>query len=358
MKKEGAAVLPFLLISVLALFFGLWAGLSRLGWAVPQLSPSIPGQHGPLMVSGFLGTLITLERVAALRKRWMYAAPLLSGSGAIISLALPGALAGPLLMTLGSLAAAGILGVMVRREPKLHTVTMAIGALSWVTGNVLWLAGAAIFEVVWLWAAFLVLTITGERLELSRVLRPKKYQFSLFAAAVTVYLLGSVIYAFAPQAGALLTGAGMLSLSAWLLLYDLARRNIRHPAALTRFIAVCLYSGFAWLGLSGVFILTWGVQYAGYSYDAMLHAVFVGFVFSMIFGHAPIILPALTGILLPFRRAFYLPLWLLHLSLALRIAGDIAAWAHVRRWGGLLNETAVLLFIGLLAGSVLRRRAK
>jgi len=33
------------------------------------------------MVSGFLGTLISLERAVALKARWPYAAPLLSGLG-------------------------------------------------------------------------------------------------------------------------------------------------------------------------------------------------------------------------------------------------------------------------------------
>jgi len=30
-----------------------WA--SRLGWELPLLRPSFPAEHGPLMVSGFLG---------------------------------------------------------------------------------------------------------------------------------------------------------------------------------------------------------------------------------------------------------------------------------------------------------------
>ncbi len=341
---------------MLALLAGLWAGLLRLGWALPPLSAALPMQHGALMVSGFLGTLISLERVAALRRRWMFDAPLFSGLGWLLSLALPGMIAGPLLITLGSLFTAAILLVMYRRESKVYTAAMAAGAVCWLGGNLLWLLGWPVFQVVWWWAAFLVLTIAGERLELSRVLRLGPRQFRLFAAAAVVFLLGALLTRFLPQIGARVTGAGMLLLSAWLLRYDIARRNLRHTLPLTRFIAACLFGGYFWLGASGLLSLALGAQTAGPYYDALLHTVFVGFVFSMIFGHAPIILPALTGIQLVYRRAFYLPLALLHASLLLRVAGDLAGWAGARRWGGLLNEVAVLAFLALFLVTVLGRR--
>lgn len=43
-------------------------GLIRLGWQLPALTPSLALAHGPLMISGFLGTLITLERAVATQK--------------------------------------------------------------------------------------------------------------------------------------------------------------------------------------------------------------------------------------------------------------------------------------------------
>jgi hypothetical protein len=88
----------------------------------------------------------------------------------------------------------------------------------------------------------------------------------------------------------------------------------------------------------------------------MLHAVFVGFAFSMIFGHAPTILPAVSGLALPFQRRFYLHVALLHGSLLLRVVGDLTIWLDGRRWGGLLNVVAVLLFVAMTAAGVLRAR--
>jgi hypothetical protein len=358
LKNPRTAILPFLSVAILALLMGMWAGLARLGWAIPVAPSALPGQHGPLMISGFLGTLIALERVAALRRRWMFAAPLSSGAGWIFSLALPASWLGPLLITLGSLFAGGILLVMVRREPRIYTLAMLAGILCWFAGNLLWIAGAPIFQLVWIWGAFLVLTIAGERVELSRILRFTAWHYRLFTLTALTILAGAFLNLFLPQLGTRLAGAGMLALAAWLLRYDIARRNLRHPAPLTRYIAICLYTGFYWLAAGGLLNLVFGPQAAGPRYDANLHSVFIGFVFSMIFGHALIILPALVQVNVAFQSVFYLPLVVLHGSLLARVAGDLAGWQAVRMWGGLLNEVAVLLFMAVFVTAVVRQAQK
>src|SRR5690606_34985716 len=95
---------------------------------------------------------------------------------------------------------------------------------------------------------------------------------------------------------------------------------------------------------------------AGLAYDALLHAVLVGFVFSMIFGHAPIIFPSVLGVPVFYRPALYAPLVLLHASLVLRLVGDLGGVPAVRRWGGLVNVLAIGLYLGLVVASVLRSR--
>jgi hypothetical protein len=142
---------------------------------------------------------------------------------------------------------------------------------------------------------FLVLTIGGERLELSRVLRPASGQLRIFGVIAAALLLGAILSLFSLSWGTRLSGLSMLALSLWFLRNDLATRTIRHANPLTRYIASCLFAGFLWLGLGGLLLLYFGALYAGPYYDAALHAVFVGFVISMIFGHAPIIfLPSLA----------------------------------------------------------------
>jgi hypothetical protein len=138
----------------------------------------------------------------------------------------------------------------------------------------------------------------------------------------------------------------------WFIPNDIATRNLRHPTPLTRYIAFCLFSGFIWLILGGGLMLGLGGQYAGLYYDAILHIVFVGFVMSMIFGHAPIIFPAIVQVQITFSPVFYIHLALLHLSLLLRVIGDLASLQAIRQWGGLLNEVAILLFLVMTGYSI------
>jgi hypothetical protein len=65
----------------------------------------------------------------------------------------------------------------------------------------------------------------------------------------------------------------------------------------------------------------------------------------MIFAHAPIILPTITGLELPFQNYFYLHAGFLHLSLLLRIGADLWLSHSLQRWAGLLNAFAIALFL-------------
>jgi len=156
--------------------------------------------------------------------------------------------------------------------------------------------------------------------------------------------------------GARLIGFALVCLSLWFVKNDLARHNLYHVNPLTRYIAICLFSGFIWLGVGGLLHLFLGAAYAGPYYDAELHTIFVGFVISMIFGHAPIIFPAILGAPIMFYPAFYIHLLLLHLSLLLRLIGDLTFQLEIRRWGGLLNEVAILIFLGLTIYSIVGRK--
>jgi hypothetical protein len=344
--------IPFLVLAILGLFAALWAGLTRLGWPLPAIIPSLAMLHGPLMISGFLGTLITLERAVAIKQKWMYLPPLLSGLGWMVAVIFPKLPFGMILLTLASLGGVAILTVIVRREVALHTVTMFLGSLSWLTGNLLWMLGWQIYQVVLLWMAFLVLTIAGERLELSRVLRPTQMQQTLFGVIITIFIAGILINLFNLQIGMRISGLALLALPIWSLYNDIAWRNVRHKLPLTRYIAWCLVLGFIWLGIGGGLSLAFGAQVAGPRYDAVLHVVFIGFVISMIFGHAPIIFPAILGVPINFQPAFYFHLGLLHSSLLLRVIADYANIPTMRMWGGLLNEVAILVFIGMTVASV------
>jgi hypothetical protein len=348
---------PVLLPGLLALLAALWAGLARIGWDIPPIRITWPTDHGPLFISGFLGTLIGLERAAAMGRPWAYGAPMATGLGALLALAGWGDPAGSAFFTLGSAWLVLVFVVLLRRHGGLHLWVVALGAASWLAGNVLWIVPLPGYELVLFWAAFLVLTIAGERLELSRLFALGPAARAGFAAAIAILLAGAFVRLYHLDLGMRLAGGGMVLLAFWLARYDLARRTVRQ-SGLTRFMAVCLLGGYVWLALCGVLALVTSGLVAGPAYDAVLHALFVGFVFSMIFGHAPVIFPAVLGAPVAFRKRFYAHLVLLHVTLILRIAGDLGGWALGRKVGGALNAAVLLLFFVSTVGAIVGESRK
>jgi len=285
---------PLLILGFVALGLGVLAGLSRLGWDTPLPHPGLISLHGPLMVSGFFGTVIGLERAVAIARRWAYLGPLCSGLGGLVLITGgPTGIAITLLVFAGAVLAFASLSAY-RLQPSFHAGVLLLGAASWGIGTLLWGLAQPWTAVVPWWIGFLVLTIAGERLELSRFMPPSLNAHRLFAAITALFLGGTLLSLFDATLGWIVTGISLLGYVVWLLSKDVARRTIKQKG-LTRFIAVCLLSGYRWLAVAGALLLfPQSSLGTGPLYDAALHALFVGFVFSMVFGHAPIIFPAVT----------------------------------------------------------------
>lgn len=353
--RRSRYVPPLLATAVVLLVAGLWEGLVYLGFGLPAGGTSLHEGHGPLMVLGFLGTLIALERSVALGTAWPYAAPAAAALGGLaIVLGVPGRL-GPALLTLAGLLLAAIYGAIHRIQPALHNAVLCAGAVCWIVAAAVWLSGWDVPRFVpWL-AGFLVLTITGERLELSRVAGTTRRARRLFTTSAAVFAVGLTVSLFAETTGVRIAGAGLIALTGWLARYDIARRTIR-TRGLTRYIAAALLCGYAWLAIAGGLWLGVGRMSDGPAYDAMLHAIFLGFVISMIFAHAPVIVPAVLGRAFPYRPTLYAPLVLLHGTLALRLIADAADSHAVWQWAGTLNEAALLLFIAIAVQTMVLAR--
>lgn len=357
--RRGRRAAPWMALAVVALLAGLWAGLVLLGLPVSAGETDLAQVHGPLMALAFLGTLISVERAVALNRGWAYLAPVAAGLGGLATVAGAPLEIGPALLTVAGLGLVAIFVAVYRIQPALHTLVMTAGAACWPVAGGLWLAGWDVPRFVpWL-AGFLVLTIAGERLELSRLVGASATARRGFVAVAAVLAGGLVMSLWAEPVGVRLAGLGLLGTACWLARYDIARRTIR-TAGVTRYMAVALLAGYGWLAIAGVLWAMVGRLADGPAYDAMLHAIFLGFVISMVFAHAPVIVPAVLGVPLPFHRSFYVHLLLLHVSLALRLLGGDAA-GNITAWqtGGVLNETALLLFLVVTAGAVLhacRRR--
>jgi hypothetical protein len=136
-----------LAIGALAMVFGLWTGLTRLGVVLPGGTPRIAELHGALMICGFLGTLISLERAVALGRWWGYAAPFLSSLGTVALLAgMPhiGALA---FVSAGGFLAVASASALVRQPALRQAGLPRFSAVSILAGHA-WLAVAGILILV------------------------------------------------------------------------------------------------------------------------------------------------------------------------------------------------------------------
>ncbi|HEX6734305.1 MAG TPA: hypothetical protein VF096_05800 [Azonexus sp.] len=348
--------LPLLLLAMASLLTGVFGGLARLGVAAPEFGQLRAGSHGALMIAAFFGTVISLERAVALHRFWPYLAPLAAGLGGLAIVAGGPAWLPPLLFSLaGTLFVIASIGVY-RQLPALFTLTLLLGAAAWLAGNLLWLFGGELSAATLLWMSFLVLTIAGERLELTRFLPPRPLAQQLFRVLLLLAVAAALLLVLAPEAGSRLLAATFLALAVWLLRYDIARRTVRQQG-LTRFVAVCLLAGYAWLAAGALLGLGGAFLPGQPGRDAALHAIFLGFVFSMVIGHAPIIFPAVMRVRIPYHPFFYLPLTALHLTLAVRLSGSFGAGLDWQQAGAALNGVSLALFVLTILVSVGRGAA-
>ena len=149
-------VLVLALVSVLS---GLDAALLRLGVTAPVHSHTLASSHGILMIYGFLGTAIMLERAVALqsqpRSGWAYAAPAAGGLGALLVVAqstplhVPWGRALPGGAWVASMALfAAIYLTVWRRQQSVAVLVQLVGAVAGLGGVALWARGYEVATIV------------------------------------------------------------------------------------------------------------------------------------------------------------------------------------------------------------------
>jgi len=344
--------LPMLIFGMISLLTAVLGGLARLAVDVPAFAQHQAGVHGALMIAGFFGTVISLERAVALHRFWPYLAPLCAGLGGVVLLT-PAPGLSPILFCLSGGIFLAASGLVYRQMPAVFTFTLGLGAAGLLLGNVVWLLQAEIGLAMPFWMTFLVLTIAGERLELTRFLPPNPTGRRIFIGVLGLIVIAAGLMIFAVPYATQLLAAGWLILACWLLRYDIARRTVKQ-SGLTRFVAVCLLAGYGWLAVGGALGLA-GAFEPGHPWrDSALHAIFLGFVFSMVIGHAAIIFPAVMRVKIPYHPFFYLPLAALQLSLGLRVVGNLGDGWALRQSGALLNALSLALFVLTILISVIR----
>lgn len=330
---------------------GIWSGLDRMGWNI-YMTPAI-AHHGAIMVGGFLGTLITLEKIIPINRRFLFAILVLNALSVLFFfLDLPGISIWTLIIS--SLSLALVFAYYYRLQHGVVFILMLLGSLFWLTGNILLLTKQFYPLVFPWWLAFALFIIVAERLDLTKFLPVSQRSKNMLIGLLLLFVAG-VLFSF-HGAGSLVCGFSLIGISIWLLRYDLVAINLR-KTGMHRFIAVALTAGYISLLLTGVFFFTLSDQWL--TYDALVHSFFIGFVFSMIFAHGPMILPGIMGIhAAPFHRILYLWLALLQASWLIRIFADVLIDLETRKISGLLS-TAVILgyFITMGILTIMTRRA-
>ncbi|MFN8639384.1 MAG: hypothetical protein U0360_07985 [Dehalococcoidia bacterium] len=313
-------------------------------------------RHGGNVV-GFVATVIAIERAVAIRGAVAFAAPVFSAAcGLTLIAGAPPPFASLLAAMAGTAYTLNML-LLLKRHGTLPLAAMSIGGFCLAVSGIVWWHTGTIGAVIPWWVAFLTLTIAAERLELLRFQRTSTVGILHAAFAALLLILGPVVSLVQPLIGNPLLGAGLVAAAAWLVVRDVPRRTLR-TEGLSRFIGFGLAIGYAWLTVAGVLLLIGGLSSGGVLYDATIHAFFIGFVFSAIMAHEPIIAPSVTGLSFAYTPLFYAPLALLQGALAVRVGADIATQAELRRWSGLVQFIAILLFMALSARSVLLARRR
>ncbi len=332
------------------LLAGLDAALLAVGVWAPVPAGHLPDVHGMVMVLGFMGTVIALERAQALRQPWAYLAPGVLGAGGV-ALVLGQHVLGQLLLVEGCVFFLLVYLALWRRAPVPLVAVQVLSVVLAGAAAALWLV-VDVAALIGLLAGFLVLTIASERAELAQLTMGPRAVPTLIALGSWV-ALAAVATLLWPDAGARALGLGVLVIAVWLLKDDVPRRMVR-TEGLRRYNGAALLGGYAWLAVAGLTWLVGGTPATDAAYDITIHATFLGFGVSMIMAHAPIIFPTVLGRPLPYRPVLWVPLVALNLTLLARVAGDLTGRGPLWEVGSVGTVVALLLFVVTAVGVVVR----
>lgn len=341
-----------MMLAVINLLAGLWAGLIRMGWELPMTPLAV--HHGAIMVGGFLTSLIALEKVVPLKRSFILIVPLISSLGLIM--ALPGYFQpGLYFMLAGSVGLFAILAYYLYRYPNdLSAALMLAGAGSLIVGNGMLIQKLLYPAAFPWWMGFLLLTITAERLELSKFL-PVTLKNKYWLLGFLVLFIGGLLMPFHGD-GKYLSGTALIGVALWMLRFDVIRIGLTKDG-ITRFSSIALALANFWLILEGMLLML--MPETALSYDMLVHVFFIGFVFSMIFAHGPVILPGVLGIVFkPYHPLLYVWLFLLDGSLLVRVIGDAAGSPEIRKLTGILSGAGILLYFMTIVALVVRERVR
>jgi hypothetical protein len=342
--------LPFLIFAFVNLICGMLAGLVRLGWNFPL--GSVATHHGAIMVGGFLGTLILLEKVIPLKKKILFVFPVINALSLIMIVPTFNK-TGQTFLIIGAVGMLLVLTLYFIKYPSdLSNLLMMAGAFSLLIGHIMLISKQFYPMAFPWWMGFILLTIVGERIELSKFLPVTQSHKNILLSFLCIFIVGLCLPFH--TYGKYLSGAALILVSIWLMRHDVISVAIKKDG-LTKFSASALLAGCVFLMLTGILLIC--IPDIPYGYDAIVHTFFLGFAFTMIFAHGPIILPGVLGFgVKPYHPSMYLPLTTLVASLIVRLLADTALLSYsLRIWSGWISAGSILLYFILLFSFTIRK---
>ncbi|MEQ8713805.1 MAG: hypothetical protein RIC80_12370 [Cyclobacteriaceae bacterium] len=314
------------------LILGLITGLSRFGLFPTDLSI----HHGVLMLNGFAGGLITLERTLS--------KPVLANFISLIMLVV-GVILASLDMTWGLWLVTGAIILLILAEVQAsrthhwaYHLMQLTGLLCWLTANAKYQFSNFYPAAVPFWQAFVLMMILATRLK----------KIDRISDLTVMLVLGLYIVSIClpfHSAASSLTGVLLITLAAVVL-----RLELRHSDD-QRYRLMIVYG---WLIATAIGMLL-SDQILN-SYDFVLHSFFLGFLFNMIFLNASKAIVSKFGVIgIPLAES----LWMIIMTAGLLIRivpGDVLGIEMARVVGGIISILAILGFLGSVIRSVVLTR--
>lgn len=352
-----------LICAGLAALAGTFAALLRSNLPSPVTRPPLADAHGALMVFGFLGTAICLERGVAFRAgsprkpAWGFLAPLSEALGMlsmilimmrVVPLSLWQLVPG-IFWAAGMCLLSAVYAVIWARQHSVSVLIQVLGSAAGACSAGLWASGISASALAPWWMVFLVLTIVGERLELAHVSFVGRYVEPALISSSAATVLSLPLQLMLPPAGYAVLGLALLALLVTMLLNDTAIKTWK-VRGVTGFMGVCMLLGYAWALFASILWIFGVYGDNGYWADMGIHALALGFTISMVIAHVCVIVPSVIRRAMPYSPVLWLPLALLHLGLVLRLLGAARGVSALWQTGDFIDVVAVFSLILCVLG--------
>ncbi len=358
-EKKGlkGSMLIGLASFVFAVVLGVWRISLTRGFVLPSIPETLP-PHGNVMVGAFLGTLIIFERMFALPVKWLIWVPYAWGLSA---LTMHLDFFGFKILNLVALFGWGIHRFIAYKTFK-NFFNPLVEFISYIALSVALfhengLAGSV--ESALSGLSFAIAVIGVERIELTLGFQRKSAK--LVYASLIIYLLLSILNSLFYVVPIQVIGIALVFVGIGMIYNDsviiMTFRGAEFGVAKTelhKFSRQALIIAYIWLLFSGISIILWDLIQS-VAKDIVFHSIGLGFIFTMILSHAPIVLGS-TLAKMPKRAPSKILFYLFQSMTVVRILADffVSNFIEFWVWSGWITGTLHFVIFVFYMLSVIR----